>query len=645
MKCSQWIYASSESYSGNLPRFFVGHLHLPAGLAEIVDHVLGLIDREIGNIQKFIGSLLGGGGNEAPGAPLKVFDLKVPKSGPTGAVNPDNFSMVQEFDMGWLLDAGCQRMLDNFAASPGAFKNSPGDEGVHQRRAAGDRDHRNRHRRHSVAGGRSEFIGSIFAVTLNALAELTSRGLIPFVVISFFPDGIYNGTSYQTTLPLPGPTGPSSIEAISAMDWTTIRGNWTTLVQAFFDALIADSRFGATAIANWWFEVWNEPDNESFWGPDGETGTLTYYQQLYQTTSEAVTAKSYNIRLGGPTITGPNVVGANTTIPGTLPTLMSEFIDFILANKLQCNFLSFHGKGSWTNCLNGAAIIVQHGDEAVPVVNGGPSLQSAIDCADQTASFAKTKGLTPIFVINDEADMRVYFDVPFRARMTEQFPAWLTAMMIAYDSLSSEYAPIQCMTGSDNAELQLVGYQQAPGPVGDGPSSDPSFAPTSFGQQRTIITAASSFSSGTCPTDLFKVPVYNFYELLRLLGDQHYKRFSDGIEQLLPEQLRFVSSDHTWAATHIGPFFVSTRPIRPAARPRPRGCWTIRLWASPGPRSTGTNSRLTGHTQTVSTRRTARPRSQRSRFALRTTLTLFQLLRFRFRSRLRRRVEYAASRN
>jgi hypothetical protein len=101
---------------------FAGHLHLPAGLAEIVDNVWGLVEREIGNIGKIIGNLLGGGGNEGAGEPRKIFDLVVPPSRPSGAVNPDEFSMVQVFDVGWLPDSGCQRMLDNLAAPPVVFK-------------------------------------------------------------------------------------------------------------------------------------------------------------------------------------------------------------------------------------------------------------------------------------------------------------------------------------------------------------------------------------------------------------------------------------------------------------------------------------------------------------------------------------------
>jgi hypothetical protein len=59
-----------------------------------------------------------------------------------------------------------------------------------------------------------------------------------------------------------------------------------------------------------------------------------------------------------------------------------------------------------------------------------------------------------------------------------------------------------------------------------------------FGQQRSIMTAASPWSAGTVsapvlPQDLVKVPVYNFYELLRLLGDQHGV-FISGQENFYP---------------------------------------------------------------------------------------------------------------
>lgn len=398
------------------------------------------------------------------------------------------------------------------------------------------------------AGGSIQLTG-----TLNALAQLTSRGLVPFVVLGFFPDGIYTNTSVAGS----GVTGPEP--PISSADWTNILLNWQALIQAFFDALLADTRFGAAAIAQWWFEVWNEPDNTGFWGPDASTvpippgatpgaNALNYYQQLYQATSETIKTNGYKIRLGGPAIEGPNVTGPVATTPPTTPTLMSEFIDFVKSTGVQCNFLSFHGKGEWDGCLDGK-----------------PSLQSAVDAADQTAQLAQAAGLSPTTIVNDEADMRANFAVPFRPRMTQQFPAWLAAMMVAYDSLSSQYAPIRFMAGSDNAELQLAGLTQF------APGAPANFVPAAFGQQRSIMTAASSWSDGTCPTDLLKVPAYNFYELLRLLGDQH-GTFLTGASNYYPHNSDLFHMI-TVASTHIGSVFCVYPPSPPGGPAQ--SPWTI----------------------------------------------------------------------
>ena len=161
--------------------------------------------------------------------------------------------------------------------------------------------------------------------------------------------------------------------------------------------------------------------------------------------------------------------------------------------------------------------------------------------------------------------MRVLFDVPFKPRMTQQFPAWCTALMIAYDSLSSQYAPIRFMAGSDNGEPQLLGYTQ--------PSilnlNTPPFEPVAFGQQRSIVTPASKWTSG-CPTDLLKVPVYNFYELLRLLGDQH-GTFLSGSSNYYPHNSDLFHII-TVATTHIGSVFCVYPPNAPSG---PSNAWTL----------------------------------------------------------------------
>ncbi len=418
-----------------------------------------------------------------------VEDLIVPSSGPKGPVNPAEFSLVGEFDVDWLLDTGFARQLDNLAASPGAFKtlrvmkalsSGSGEEGIGATPT-------------TSSGTVWPSGGAIdFSLTFNALAELTSRGLIPFVVLGFFPANV-------STSPIIPPT-----------DYA----NWTTLIEAFFDQLIANPRFGEAAISQWWFEVWIEPDNFSFWqGSYNDYPAVGDYFTLYKATSDAITSKGYNIRLGGPAIEGPSI-----------NPLMQQFINFLVANPtVKCDFLSFHGKGDFT-------------EEATP------DLPTVVNYADQTAQYAKPFAnpgpLSGVTIINDEADMRAGFNIPYEPRMTQQFPTWLAALMITYDALSSEYSPqgFRFMMGSDNAELQLVS--------------------NSFDETRTIMTAASAWTptpGSMLPADLLKVPVFNFYELLRLLGDQH-GTFISGAEDYYPNNSDLFHAI-TVAATNIGSVF------------------------------------------------------------------------------------------
>jgi hypothetical protein len=419
---------------------------------------------------------------------VTVEDLTVPLSGPKGPVNGAEFSLVGEFDVDYLTDAGFKRLLDNLAASPGALKTVR----VMKVLNSGTPEPGTSQPPTSSSGTVWPKGGSIdLSTTFDALAELTTRGLIPFVVLGFFPANV-------SVSPIAPPA-----------DYT----NWTTLIQAFFDGLLADPRFGAAAISQWWFEVWNEPDNGSFWqGTIGSTSSSDYFS-LYKATSDAVTAKGYNIRLGGPAIEGRNI-----------DLYMQRFTDFLVNNPtVKCNFLSFHGKGDWN-------------------LIAPPDLPAVVNQADQTAQIAMAHAnpgrFTGITIVNDEADMRVRFGVPFRPRMTEQFPAWLTALMITHDALSSQYSPqgFRFMTGSDNANLQLVS--------------------NAFDEKRSIMTAASAWTpvaGSQLATDLLKLPVYGFYELLRLLGD-HHGTFISGAQNYYPNNSDLFHAI-TVAATNIGSVF------------------------------------------------------------------------------------------
>jgi len=162
-----------------------------------------------------------------------------------------NFGTVGIFDVDWLVHPDFTRLLDNLAASPGAF---------HGVRFFGA----------FTAGQREAFIpesgGNVwtredwpidFTTTFHALEALTTRGLIPFVVLGFFPPAVSSS-----------PTRPPAA-------WE----GWKTLVRTFFRELAIDPRFGPEAIADWRFEVWNEPNEQRFW-----QGTPEDYFALYRAT-------------------------------------------------------------------------------------------------------------------------------------------------------------------------------------------------------------------------------------------------------------------------------------------------------------------------------------------------------------------------
>ncbi len=452
-----------------------GHLHLPAGLAEIVDDVVGLVEGEIENIEREIWNLIRCWEKVHKGQGVGSYlplDLTVPTSGPHGPVNSDEFSMVGIFDVGVLAPQSVSgstiddtdsfgRLLDNMASSPGAFDkvrlfkclNSGG--GVETNIPIS-------------SSGTVWPVGNSqpdFTVTLAGLAAVVQRGLIPFIVLGFFPATV-------SSSPI---TPPASY------------ADWQTLVQAFLsalaNALATDARFkGAPTLDKWWFEVWNEPNIPDFW-----TGQQQDYFNLYQATSDAVlqwqTASGVTIQLGGPAVAW-DMPSENLGFDG--PGWMQAFLNFVANNKPKCDFVSLHRKGSWSEAAS-----------------AGTDVDSVVNAADQTATMAKNLGFQNLSIVNDEADMRAGVSVPYLHRMQQNFAAWLSGIAIAYDSLSSEYSPngFRFLTASDDAHLDLVNG--------------------CFDGIRSIMTLASVSSATQESRDLLKVPVYNFYELLRLLGDRH----------------------------------------------------------------------------------------------------------------------------
>lgn len=140
---------------------------------------------------------------------------------------------------------------------------------------------------------------------------LVTRGVDPFVELSFMPKALASGTAtfgfYDGNI-----TPPKSLEA------------WGDFIGTFVRAMI--SRYGITAVRNWPFEVWNEADLSFFW-----TGTQQEYFDLYKAAAVAIKSVDRQLQVGGPATSGGKWV--------------AEFASYCAQNNAPVDFFSTHAYG------------------------------------------------------------------------------------------------------------------------------------------------------------------------------------------------------------------------------------------------------------------------------------------------------------
>src|SRR5262245_42074133 len=98
---------------------------------------------------------------------------------------------------------------------------------------------------------------------------------------------------------------------------------WDDLIRAFAGHLV--ERYGLDEVAQWYFEVWNEP-NIDFWSGEPKQAT---YLELYSHTARALKAVSPRLRVGGPSTAAADWVG--------------DFLKYTSANAVPVDFVSSHG--------------------------------------------------------------------------------------------------------------------------------------------------------------------------------------------------------------------------------------------------------------------------------------------------------------
>ncbi|HUX74078.1 MAG TPA: hypothetical protein VMV25_09345 [Steroidobacteraceae bacterium] len=141
---------------------------------------------------------------------------------------------------------------------------------------------------------------------------LLKNGVRPFVELSFMPKELaFNPDDLHVFWYKPNVSPPK--------DYL----KWDALIRAFAQHLI--SRYGIDEVAQWYFEVWNEP-NIDFWG--GVPQQKTYFY-LYDQTARALKAVDPRLRVGGPATAAASWVRA--------------FIAHVAENHVPVDFVSTHG--------------------------------------------------------------------------------------------------------------------------------------------------------------------------------------------------------------------------------------------------------------------------------------------------------------
>ncbi len=143
---------------------------------------------------------------------------------------------------------------------------------------------------------------------------LLRQSVRPIVELSFMPKKLAAGPEVHPFWYKPSPSPPR--------DWK----KWEELVYQFTRHLV--DRYGIDEVAQWYFEVWNEP-NWDFWTGDPKR---EMYFRLYEGAARAVKRVDPRLRVGGPATAQAQWV--------------PEFIKRCVENNVPLDFISTHVYGS-----------------------------------------------------------------------------------------------------------------------------------------------------------------------------------------------------------------------------------------------------------------------------------------------------------
>ena len=150
-----------------------------------------------------------------------------------------------------------------------------------------------------------------FAYVDQIYDGLLKNGVRPFVEISFMPKKLaFNPDALHPFWYKQNVSPPKSME------------RWDDLTRHFAQHLV--DRYGIDEVAQWYFEVWNEP-NIDFW--NGIPRDRSYFE-LYAHTARALKGVNEKLRVGGPATAAAHWI--------------SEFLKYTAENHVPVDFVSTH---------------------------------------------------------------------------------------------------------------------------------------------------------------------------------------------------------------------------------------------------------------------------------------------------------------
>jgi xylan 1,4-beta-xylosidase len=151
-----------------------------------------------------------------------------------------------------------------------------------------------------------------FAYVDQIYDGLLKNGVRPFVEISFMPKKLaFNPDALHPFWYKQNVSPAKSME------------RWDDLIKHFGQHLV--DRYGVDEVAQWYFEVWNEP-NIDFW--NGIPRDKSYFE-LYAHTARVLKQVNARVRVGGP------ATAAAHWVP--------EFLKYMAQNHIPVDFVSTHG--------------------------------------------------------------------------------------------------------------------------------------------------------------------------------------------------------------------------------------------------------------------------------------------------------------